>query len=309
MALLPPEDNRPTDADVVEAFLATRSASTGRVYRNTLAQWAAQCPEGGYAAATFDHALAWWKAQEPTRRAKTRARTLHTLRTFYRFGQHYAQWPRNPWATIAPPDVEDRPPRQVLKPTEIARLFEAAQGDPRAYVCVSLLLTTGLRVGELAAARWQDVRRSDDNQYGLAVAGAHERVVKLVPPVWAAVCRYRESLGLPTALDGGDTRPLVWGRHGRPIQPQTITSLIAQVAQQAELTTESRVTAVWLRNAHAVWARQGGASVVQIQEGLGLRQRRSVDRYLGATPALGETSADAVWKVFGGTPPRPKGGE
>jgi len=132
----------------------------------------------------------------------------------------------------------------------------------------------------------------------LAIPGAKARHVKLVDPVWAALQAYRRGLGLPEDRDPTDARPLVWGRSGRPVHPNTITELIAKVARKAELSFGSRVTASWLRAAHAVWAHQGGATPEDIQQGLGLQSRRSVDRYLGAAPAIGRTSADAVQEAI-----------
>lgn len=70
--------------------------------------------------------------------------------------------------------------------------------------------------------------------------------------------------------------------------------LVAHVAREAGITVGPRVTASWLRAAHAVWAHKGGATPEDIQAALGLHSRRSVDRYLAAAPPIGRTTADAV---------------
>lgn len=283
-----------SEAEVIAAFLETKAEESRRIYRTTLTQWQAQCPHG-LAQATTSMAYAWLATLESRQKsAKTRARTVHSLRSFYRFAQELDGWPRNPWALVPAPAVQEKPPVHILSAEELAVLFRTAARDPRAHAVIQLLLTTGLRVGELARAQWKDIRLSDDQQVVLAIPGAKARHVKLVDPVWAALLTYRRGMGLPEVRAPEDARPLIWGRSGRPVHPNTITELVAKVAREAELSFGSRVTASWLRAAHAVWAHQGGASPEDIQQGLGLQSRRSVDRYLAAAPPIGRTSADAV---------------
>lgn len=287
-----------SDDEVMDQFLRSKTGETIRVYRNTIRQWQTYCvahrPEG-FSAADHPLALAWW-ASVPSDSNSTRKRMLVTLRSFYRFGQAVAHWPSNPWDGIATPRPEQRPVETVLSPDQVTQFLRETTHDLRTQVAIALIISTGLRVSEAAGLRWQDIRRSEDGHRVFAISGAHERYVKCMPAVWDRIVQYRRQLGLPVELDAGNPQPLILGRQGRPIQPNTLTALIARAAQRANLVPEStrRVTAIWLRSAHAVIAHHGGASPVQIQEGLGLTQRRSVDRYLAAAPAIGLTSADAA---------------
>lgn len=283
-----------SDDEVIAAFLSTKAEESRRIYRNTLAQWRAQCPQG-LAKATTAMAFTWLTALEAQQKSpKTRARTVHSLRSFYRFAHELAGWPRNPWALVHAPAAPNKPPGHILTVPELQALFRAAAPDPRAHAVIQLLLTTGLGVGELSRAQWRDIRLSDDDQVVLTIEGSKARQVKLLDPVWTALTTYRRAMDLPETRDPDDTRPLIWGRSGRPVHPNTVTELVATVAQKAGLTTRSRVTALWLRAAHAVWARQGGATPDDIQQALGLKSRRSVNRYLAAAPPIGRTSADAL---------------
>lgn len=303
------------DTAVLDAFLAAKSPATARIYRITLIQWHAACPDG-FAAATTEQVMRWWGTKQQQSKA-TRRRTLQTLRSFYQFGQKVARWPRNPWFQVAKPVVRITPPRHVLSQEQISQLFTAAHDDTRGHAVLMLLLSTGLRVGELAAARWQDLRMSDDKQYVLVVPSPQQgRLVKLLPAVWAATTRYRTTLGLPSELNAEDSSPLIWGRSGRPVQPNTITALVAKLAQKAGLPVlpplkstsgkarPPRVTASWLRAAHAVWAHHAGATSEQIQMALGLKTREAVDKYLRTSAPVGKTSADVLPKVFRELQPR-----
>ena len=287
------------DAKVLEAFLATKSASTYRVYRRTLLDWHAACPPEGFAAASRDDARAWWERVVLPKKDATQRRFLYTVRSFYHFGQQEAGWPSNPWIAIKAPMVSDKPPLPVLTQNDLHQLLTTAEPDPRAHLVLLLLIATGLRVGELAAARWKDVRRSDDGAWVLSIDGGHARYVKLIPRVWDALTRYRRVLGLPTGLDTEDTAPLIWGRFGRPIKSGTLTVLVAKVAREAGRPNDApRITAQWLRTAHAVWASRAGATPEQIGAALGLRTREAVDRYLATAPIIGTTTGDVLPKVL-----------
>jgi site-specific recombinase XerD len=287
------------DAKVLDAFLTTKSASTYRVYRRTLLGWHAACRPGGFAAASRDDARAWWEREVLPLKKATQRRFLYTVRSFYNFGQEEAGWPTNPWIAIEAPSVSDNPPLVVLTQNDLHQLLATAEPDPRAHLVLLLLIATGLRVGELAAARWKDACRSDDGAWVLSIEGGHARYVKLIPRVWDALTRYRLFLELPTELDTQDTSPLTWGRFGRPIQPETLTALVAEVAWEAGRPKDApRITAQWLRAAHAIWAHQAGATPAQIQTALGLKTRTAVDRYVAAAPAAGMTSGDVLAKVL-----------
>lgn len=294
-----PDTAGPTDADAVAQFLATKRPGTARIYRPPLTAWLAYCPHGLRAATAAD-ARRFIQEVLTAKAPMTRERWIYVLRSFYRWAQTSAGFAANPWIAVEPPERRVRRPQPRLAPDHIRRLLEAAADDARATALILLCVTTGIGLTEAARARWGDLARSDDGHVVLRVRGARARLLKLVPETWAALRRYRERLGLPTALDATSADPLFWGQRGGSVTPEALTKIIADTAARAGLTTPTgrRITAQTLRQAHVRLAYTGGATPQQIQAALGLRHRQRVDVLLATAPAIGETSADALERVL-----------
>jgi integrase len=62
----------------------------------------------------------------------------------------------NPAARVTAPAVEENEVK-ILAPEEVARLLEAAAGDPRVDALVALLATTGMRLSEALGLAWRHV--------------------------------------------------------------------------------------------------------------------------------------------------------
>ena len=90
---------------------------------------------------------------------KSVSRKLNSTRTFYRFLKVSEYITDDPSLLVKHPKYELNPPR-ILSPLEYRALRDAASGDPRIYAIVEVLLQTGIRIGELANIRVEDVSDS-----------------------------------------------------------------------------------------------------------------------------------------------------
>src|SRR6266446_2246718 len=88
---------------------------------------------------------------------KSLSRKLNSTRTFYRFLKVNEYITDDPSLLVSHPQYELAAPR-ILKPTEYRALRDAARNDARMYAIIELLLQTGIRIGELADLRTDDVR-------------------------------------------------------------------------------------------------------------------------------------------------------
>src|SRR6266513_1467053 len=88
---------------------------------------------------------------------KSLSRKLNSTRTFYRFLKLNEYVTDDPSLLVSHPHYELAAPR-ILKPTEYRALRDAARNDARMYAIIELLLQTGIRIGELADLRTDDVR-------------------------------------------------------------------------------------------------------------------------------------------------------
>lgn len=90
---------------------------------------------------------------------KSLSRKLNSTRTFYRFLKVNEYVTDDPSLLVQHPKYELSPPR-VLTPLEYRALRDAASVDARIYAIIEVLLQTGIRIGELANLRMDDVEES-----------------------------------------------------------------------------------------------------------------------------------------------------
>src|SRR6185503_9514915 len=88
---------------------------------------------------------------------KSLSRKLNSTRTFYRFLKVNEYITDDPSLLVSHPQYELAAPR-ILKPTEYRALRDAARNDARMYAIIEILLQTGIRIGELADLRMEDVQ-------------------------------------------------------------------------------------------------------------------------------------------------------
>ncbi|MBI4067666.1 tyrosine-type recombinase/integrase [Candidatus Gottesmanbacteria bacterium] len=88
---------------------------------------------------------------------KSLSRKINSIKTFYRFLKNNNFISVNPAAEITHPKYEVKPPR-ILSKIEYRALRDACKGDPRTYAIVELFLQTGIRIGELANIKLEDIK-------------------------------------------------------------------------------------------------------------------------------------------------------
>lgn len=91
---------------------------------------------------------------------KSLSRKINSIKTFYRFLKNQNLIAVNPAAEICHPRYEVKPPR-ILSKMEYRALRDACRADIRTHAIVELFLQTGIRIGELANLRFEDVREKE----------------------------------------------------------------------------------------------------------------------------------------------------
>ena len=87
---------------------------------------------------------------------KSLSRKLNSTRTFYRFLKVNEYITDDPSLMVDHPKYELNPPR-ILSPLEYRALRDAASVDSRIYAIIEVLLQTGIRIGELAALKLDNI--------------------------------------------------------------------------------------------------------------------------------------------------------
>jgi integrase len=212
--------------------------------------------------------------------------------------------PRNVAEDAEPPRVRRVKPK-VWTPEQLGQFVEHVRGD-RFYALWLLVVTTGLRRGELAGLTRDDI----DLEHGrvapsvprVVVAGhaeesetktsSGERWLALDPTTWEALREYVASWEQERYLLGHDTRLLFVWQNGQPIHPDTITALFHKHCAAAGL---PKIRLHDVRHSYATAALKAGVPPKIISERLGHSTAAfTMQTYTHVIPGMDQAAANSV---------------
>lgn len=214
-----------------------------------------------------------------TRKANTAANQHRVLRGFFKWLVEEGEIPASPMRNIKPPRIPEEPP-EVLTTEQFTRLLKACEGKDfdsrRDMALIRLLLDTGVRRGELAGLKVEDVDL-DLNVAGVVGKFRRPRAVPFGKKTALALDRYLRG----RAQHRYAHLPALWlGRRG-PVQPDGVYDIIQKRAMQAGL---GKIHPHLFRHTFAhSWLSQGGQEQ-DLMMLAGWRSRTMLGRY-GASAA------------------------
>lgn len=292
------------------AYLAgPRRASEHTVvaYRADLEDFCAFCERLGRSLDALDHrGLRAYLANLETRgfaRSSIRRRAS-AVRSFYRFLHRDGVVERNPADLLSLPRSGSRLPK-VLKPVEVGRILEGAEGrvrtdgpaEPEAWrdlALLELLYDAGLRAGEACALRMADVDLRDGWLRVEQGKGGRDRVLPLAEPAAVAIRAYlergRDELAVRAEADPGT---VFLNSRGRAMTTRDVRRVVEKLGRGVG-------RPVWphlLRHSFATHLLEGGADLRAVQELLG-----HVD--VGSTQVYTHVTSERLRSVYDATHPR-----
>ena len=199
---------------------------------------------------------------------KTISRKINSTRTFYRFLKVNEYVTDDPSLLVEHPRYELAPPR-ILTPTEYRALRDAARNDARMFAIIELLLQTGIRIGELAQLRMEDLQ--GDNLRIRVYEKHEERLVPLNRSAKEALKRYLE------------IRPKVKEdrifvtKSGKPFLIRNIRTAVERYFKLAEI-ENAKVND--LRHTFVAHHLKHGVSLIVLSKILGHKRLSTTERYL-----------------------------
>jgi integrase/recombinase XerD len=171
----------------------------------------------------------------------------------------------------------DRPRKDFKLPTvlseqETQRLFAQIQNIKHRCI-VFLLYSSGLRISELLALRWEDLDVDRGAIYVRNGKGRKDRITLLSRIAHNFLVQYRE-LYKPQML-------VFEGSGHRPYSARSVNKIIAQAANRAGI--EKRVSAHTLRHSFATHMLESGTDLRYIQTLLGHESSKTTERYTHVT--------------------------
>ena len=109
---------------------------------------------------------------------KSISRKTNSTKTFFKFLKVSNLTNNDPAATLGHPKFENKPPR-ILTKLEYRSLRDAARSDTRMSAVIELLLQTGIRIGELAKLRVEDIDLNNLTLHVPLFEDTRERMIPL----------------------------------------------------------------------------------------------------------------------------------
>ncbi len=199
---------------------------------------------------------------------KSLSRKLNSTRTFYRYLKINEFVTDDPSLLVEHPRYELNPPR-VLFPLEYRALRDAASVDPRIYAIIEILLQTGIRIGELANLRLNDI--NDSTLTIRAYEGHPQREVPLNRRAKESLRRYLD------ARTKTDSDYIFVTKTGRPFLVRNIRDAVERYFKKAGI---ENVKMNDLRHTFVAHHLKQGVSLVFLSKVLGHKRLSSTERYL-----------------------------
>ncbi len=210
------------------------------------------------------------------------ARKLSTIKSVCTFGSKTRYLPFNVGAAALVPRLEDTLSERILLESQVARLL-ALETNPRNHLIIVLLYRAGLRASELCDLEWRHVQpHGEAGQLTVFGKGRKTRHVLLDAETWRELIVSRQ--------DAPDDSPVFhsFGPRRGKLDGTAVWRMVKQAAARAGLS--AKVSAHWMRHAHASHAQENGAPIGLVQATLGHGSITTTAHYTHVRPGKGSST-------------------
>ncbi len=200
---------------------------------------------------------------------KSASRKLNSIRTFFRYLKNDGVIEQNPSLDVSHPKYVQSAPR-IFSKLEYRALRDFAKEEARTYALVEILLQTGMKIGELAGLKTNDIKDSTIHigQYGKTLA----RDIPLNKAVKKSIDDY-----LKDRSDLAKSDHLFITRTGHPLLIRNIRQIISRCFREVGI---EKATVNDFRNTFIAHQLKNGAPVEYIARLVGHRRLSSTERFL-----------------------------
>ena len=203
--------------------------------------------------------------------AKSISRKTNSTKTFFKFLKSNSLITDDPAGQLSHPKFENKPPR-ILSKLEYRALRDATRNDTRMLAVIELLLQTGIRIGELAQLRVEDVNLSENPILHIPpFEGTNERTIPLNKPAAEAVGNYLK------IRPKSPSHSLFITKTGRPLLIRNIRTAIDRYFRLAGI-KEAKVND--LRHTWVAHQLQSGVPMTMVSKLAGHKRLSTTEKYL-----------------------------
>lgn len=260
-----------SDVQLVTLWLHGRSEATTRAYRSDAAKL---LDKTGKPLAEITLGDLQSFADGLTGAEASRIRNICAVKSLFAFAKRLGYLPFDVGAALKIPKKKDQIAERILTEGQMHQLL-AAKVCSRDHAMLLLLYSAGIRISELCGLSWKDASTREDGDGLLTVygKGGKTRFVRVPESAWVKVIALRGQ--------AGPEDPIFTTTHGR-IDETSAHRAVKNAAKLAGL--DPKISAHWLRHAHASHALDRGAPVSLVQATLGHASLATTGRYLHAKP-------------------------
>lgn len=202
--------------------------------------------------------------------AKSISRKVNSIKSFYRFLAKEGYVEENPASQVSHPKYEVAPPR-VLSKLEYRALRDAAREDRRLSAIIELLLQTGMRIGELASLKLDDI---DLKKQRIRIKAYESREGRTVPLTDAATKALQEYLEVRPKSDDST---VFLTKTGNPFLVRNIRTAIDRYYEIAGI-ENAKVND--LRHTFIVHQLRSGTPLTYVSKMVGHKRLSTTEKYL-----------------------------
>lgn len=201
---------------------------------------------------------------------KSISRKTNSTRTFFKFLKTSSLIDQDPADSLVHPKFENKPPR-ILTKMEYRALRDAARSDIRMLAVIELLLQTGIRIGELAKLRVEDIDLENLTIHVPLFEDTRERIIPLNKSAAEAIKNY-----LPIRAKTPN-HALFVTKTGRPLLIRNIRTAIDRYFRVAGI-KGAKVND--LRHTWVAYQLQSGVPMTMVSKLAGHKRLSTTEKYL-----------------------------
>jgi|SRR5579884_1488001 len=184
------------------------------------------------------------------RASHTQNRKLASIKSLYTFLLKSGYIQANPASLLELQTAKNTLAERIMSRGQVDRLIGATQDNPRNHAIVRLLYVSGMRVSEICALTWRDVKERDNGMGQITIYGKGDktRTVMLGPSAFSELVSLRGDATLDMAVFQSKK---THGHLDRRQVERIVTDAATKAGIKLERNSKSVVSPHWLRHAHA----------------------------------------------------------
>lgn len=261
-----------TNAELVDLWLHGKSPNTVDGYRRYADRFFRHIGNKSLADCTLMEVQMWAMTLSSSDNSKRVA--VGAIKSLFSFAKELGVISSNLGILVKSPKAKNRLAERILTEVEVQRVINSTSNE-RDRALVRLLYFAGLRVSELCALKWRDLKpRGDAGQITVFGKGDKTRTVLVTKGVW------RNLLDLKNKQSKDD--PVFVSGKGGHLCRSMVFHIVKDAALRAGI--DGNVSPHWLRHSHASHSLDRGAPIHLLQKTLGHSSVAITEMYLHARP-------------------------